>query len=414
MLNKLKNNRRNLQEVLITSLGQFLYLFQGLIQNKIFASYFETSVFGQWALLSSAYVFISMLPFTALEQGIYKEAIPARKNGQDRQLYSLIARVYSICFSIYTLVLVFLNIIQGESFFADGYLFLFLFYVFTEIFKNTYLVLDNAYRYRKRVLLIRLLDLLSRIIPYLLLFQIGLFSIKAVLIVLCLSNLLVLVFQRNYIKEIRLSIDKIATKKIFQNIVQFSAPLMVWAIFGWLQNMIGRWYLDMFLDLEAVAAYTILTSLSYFVPNMVYTVCNAYIMPLVFSRTEKLTRKELGKYLAILSGFFAVYFISIVLLGRWLIILLADPKYLSILDYLPITTLSAILYVLAMSSTIEIYRRGETRKLLVSSIVPGAAMATIGFVLIKEFQFQGVVINYVMGHIIYTVLTMMVVLRNID
>ncbi|HEM5174606.1 TPA: hypothetical protein U1315_002108 [Streptococcus suis] len=178
--------------------------------------------------------------------------------------------------------------------------------------------------------------------------------------------------------------------------------------------MIGRWYLDMFLDLEAVAAYTILTSLSYFVPNMVYTVCNAYIMPLVFSRTEKLTRKELGKYLAILSGFFAVYFISIVLLGRWLIILLADPKYLSILDYLPITTLSAILYVLAMSSTIEIYRRGETRKLLVSSIVPGAAMATIGFVLIKEFQFQGVVINYVMGHIIYTVLTMMVVLRNID
>lgn len=414
MLNKLKNNRRNLQEVLITSLGQFLYLFQGLIQNKIFASYFETSVFGQWALLSSAYVFISMLPFTALEQGIYKEAIPARKNGQDRQLYSLIAVVYSICFSIYTVVLVFLNIIQGESFFADGYLFLFLFYAFTEIFKNTYLVLDNAYRYRKRVLLIRLLDLLSRIIPYLLLFQIGLFSIKAVLIVLCLSNLLVLVFQRNYIKEIRLPIDKIATKEIFQNIVKFSAPLMVWAIFGWLQNMIGRWYLDMFLDLEAVAAYTILTSLSYFVPNMVYTVCNAYIMPLVFSRTEKLTRTELGKYLSILLGFFAVYFISIVLLGRWLIILLADPKYLSILGYLPITTLSAILYVLAMSSTIEIYRRGETRKLLVSSIVPGAAMATIGFILIKELHFQGVVINYVMGHIVYTVLTAIVVIRNID
>ncbi|HEL2355830.1 TPA: hypothetical protein TZN77_000038 [Streptococcus suis] len=414
MLNKLKNNRRNLQEVLITSLGQFLYLFQGLIQNKIFASYFETSVFGQWALLSSAYVFISMLPFTALEQGIYKEAIPARKNGQDRQLYSLIAVVYSICFSIYTVVLVFLNIIQGESFFADGYIFLFLFYAFTEIFKNTYLVLDNAYRYRKRVLLIRLLDLLSRIIPYLLLFQIGLFSIKAVLIVLCLSNLLVLVFQRNYIKEIRLPIDKIATKEIFQNIVKFSAPLMVWAIFGWLQNMIGRWYLDMFLDLEAVAAYTILTSLSYFVPNMVYTVCNAYIMPLVFSRTEKLTRTELGKYLSILLGFFAVYFISIVLLGRWLIILLADPKYLSILGYLPITTLSAILYVLAMSSTIEIYRRGETRKLLVSSIVPGAAMATIGFILIKELHFQGVVINYVMGHIVYTVLTAIVVIRNID
>ena len=110
MLNKLKNYKGNIQEVIITSLGQFLYLFQSLIQNKIFASYFETTVFGQWALLSSAYVFISMLPFTALEQGINKEATEVRKNGYDRQFYSVIALLYASCFSIYVVVLFFLKL----------------------------------------------------------------------------------------------------------------------------------------------------------------------------------------------------------------------------------------------------------------------------------------------------------------
>ena len=178
--------------------------------------------------------------------------------------------------------------------------------------------------------------------------------------------------------------------------------------------MIGRWYLGMFLNLEAVAAYTILTSLSYFVPNMVYTVCNAYIMPIVFASRNRLTKSYLVKYLSILAAGFSIYFVAILFLGRWLIILLADPKYLIILEYLPITTLSSIFYVLAMSSTLEIYRRGETKKLLLSSLLPGAFMATVGFLLIKEFQFQGVVLNYVLGHLIYVVLTSIVVVKNIE
>lgn len=414
MLNKLKNYKGNIQEVIITSLGQFLYLFQSLIQNKIFASYFETTVFGQWALLSSAYVFISMLPFTALEQGINKEATEVRKNGYDRQFYSVIALLYASCFSIYVVVLFFLNYLQKVDFFAHGYLSLFIIYTFTEIVKNTYLVLDNAYRNRKRVLYIRLVDLINRIVPYIVLFHLNLFSIKTVLIVLCLTNIFILFLQRNYLREIRFQIDKTIGKQLLMRIINFSSPLIIWAVFGWMQNMIGRWYLGMFLNLEAVAAYTILTSLSYFVPNMVYTVCNAYIMPIVFASRNRLTKSYLVKYLSILAAGFSIYFVAILFLGRWLIILLADPKYLIILEYLPITTLSSIFYVLAMSSTLEIYRRGETKKLLLSSLLPGAFMATVGFLLIKELQFQGVVLNYVLGHLIYVVLTTIVVVKNIE
>jgi len=138
---------------------------------------------------------------------------------------------------------------------------------------------------------------------------------------------------------------------------------MIWAIFGWMQNMILRWYLDALLDLEAVALYSVLTTLSFFVPNAIYTTLNAYVMPVVISKNYKFTRKSLLKYLLAVLAVLMVYFVLVCFGGKYMVLLLADAKYLAILKYLPITTLSSILYVIAMLSTIEIYRREKTKKL---------------------------------------------------
>lgn len=408
----IKKIKCNGSEFILTSLAQCIYLFQNVIQNKIFTTCFETSVFGQWSLLVSVYTLVSMLPFSAIDQGIYKVAHKCKESGKEAELCTTISVFYVLGFIIYSLIFSLMSGVQKQNFFAYGYGIPFALYVFTEIFKNTLLLLDNAFRKRKRVLFIRIFGISSRTILFLLFYYFNKFSIESVLWILVWTNFIILIMENNYWKKITIRVDIKECKSIIFSILSFSMPLMTWAIFGWMQNMISRWYLNVMLDLESVAMYSVLTTLSYFAPNAVYTVFNAYVMPIVFERNKAFTRKKLLRYLGLVGMLMMLYWILILIFGKYLILVLADTKYLMMTRYLPFTTFTAILYVLSMLSTVEIYRRGETKKLLVSTILPGLCMATIGYFLIKYYGFIGAVVNYMSGHIIYTILTSMIVFNK--
>ena len=417
LISKFKNAlKANGSEFLIVAVAQGLYLLQGLLQNKIFSSFFETSVFGTWSLVMSAYSLVSMLPFTAVEQGIYKVAYRCREEGNEKVLNTLLIFFYFSFFGIYSVIFFSVDIISGSSFFMHGYTLWFALYAFTEILKNTFLVLDNSYRKRKKILWIRLFGIASRTALFFALYFLGHFSIENVLIVLFATNLIILLFEFHYFKTMTLRFDPRKAKAIAKQVLGFSAPLLLWAIFGWMQNMISRWYLDALLDLEAVAEYSVLTTLSYFVPNAVYVIVNAYVMPIVFQSDRRFTRKSLLKFIGLVGLCLSVYVLFVVFFGRWLVVLLADGKYVGITRYLWLTTISASLYVLSMLSTVEIYRRGKTKKLIVSTILPGVFMASCGFFLIKYYGFFGAVLNYIAGHVLYIVLTSFVVFnkRNLD
>ncbi len=402
----------NGKEFFITGLGQCIYLLQNVVQNKLFTSYFATSVFGEWSLLVSVYTLISMLPFSAIDQGIYKLAYECKDKGNEQQLYSVISIVYAVGFGIYSSIFFGMAHIQRENFFANGYAVPFLLYAFSEIIKNSLLLVDNAFRYRTKVLGIRIFGISSRTVLFVLFYKLNIFSITNVLWILVITNIIILIMEKEYFRKITLKLDKDICKSIMHSIISFSAPLMTWAIFGWMQNMISRWYLNSVLDLESVAMYSVLTTLSYFVPNAIYTVVNAYIMPIVFEHNSAFSKSKLLKYLGCVGGVLFTYILFVTVIGKYLILFLTDDKYIRLTQYLPFTTLTASLYVLAMLSTVEIYRRGQTKKLIISTILPGLFMATVGYFLIKQWKFNGSIINYMLGHIIYAILTAMVVFNK--
>ena len=399
-------------EFIMTTIAQSLYLLQSVVQNKIFTSFFSTSVFGMWSLIVSAYTLVSMIPFSALDQGIYRTAFNSKKEGKDNQLYSMIAIFYFTGFLLYTFIFVWMNIIQGEKFFAYGYTVPFLLYSFSEILKNTYVILDNAYRNRKRVLIIRVFGFASRTILFLVFHHLGIFTLESVLWILFGTNLIILAYQNRFIRNITLKIDSKYCKQLGITIIKFSGPLLTWAVFGWMQNMISRWYLDALLDLESVAMYSVLTTLSFFVPNAVYTIINSYVMPIVFQDNRPFTRKSSLKYIGLVASPMMIYWLGVCFLGKYLILILTDTKYLDICKYLPLTTFTAVLYAIAMLSTVEIYRRGDTKRLIISTILPGLFMATVGYVLINKLGFTGAVVNYMSGHIIYVTLTFLVIFNK--
>lgn len=400
------------KEFIISSTAQFLYLFQTVIQNKIFTSCFSLEVFGEWSLLISAYTLISMLPFSALDQGIYRIADACKKQENEKKMYTMVSAIYFSGFAIYTIAFCIINFVQKDLFFANGYLFLFLIYAFSEILKNTYVIIDNSYRKRQRVLNTHVFGIVSRTILFLITYAIDKFTINSVLGIMIITNGIILLYQREYLFNIPSRINKEDWNAIGLPVLKFSAPLLTWAIFGWMQNMISRWYLDALLDKSTVAMYSVLTTISFFVPNAVYTILNAYVMPITFSNNKPYNYKSLLKYVGAVSALLMCYWLGVLFLGKYLVLLLADTKYLEICKYLPFTTLSSILYVVAMLSTIEIYRRGHTKKLIISTITPGLFMATVGFFLIRNNGMNGAVTNYMLGHIIYAAFTFCVVFNK--
>lgn len=402
----------NSNEMLLTIVAQMVYLLQGLLQNKIFTNFFSVAVFGEWSLLLSVYTLISMMPFSAFDQGILKVAHKYQEKDKERDFYTAISIVYIAGFFIYFFVFMVGKFIFGGEIFASRYLAWFLVYSFTEIYKNTFIFIDNAYRNRKRVFIIRISEFLCRITMMFYLQIMGIFTIESVLVLFICSNFLAYYFQRSLLMHVCITISWPNLKKIWKEIIPFSLPLLTWAIFGWMQNMISRWYLKGFLDYESVAMYSVLTSISYFVPNAVYSIVNAYVMPIAYSRSKGFNRKRLLQYLGVIVGVLSVYLLLIIFIGKNLLLLFTSRQYLAIYKYLPFTTLSSIIYIVAMLSTVEIYRSGKTEKLLVSTILPGTLMATIGYVLISKMGFAGAVINYMMGHYIYALFTFFIVFNK--
>ena len=399
-------------EFILTGLAQIVYMSQSLVQNKLFAVYFDTDGFGLWSLLVSVYSLISMLPFSATDQGVQRIAPGFKKDGREKSLYSMLLLTYAVFFSVYMCLGV-----GYHFFFSDNVsisVTLFLLYAFSEVLKNAYISIDNVYRNRKRVLYVRLIDFGSRFVFFLLLGFLHHFTINNVLIILVVTNIAVLLLLKEFWTLLELKIDKDLFKGFLKNVFRFAMPLMTWAIFSWMYNMIGRWYLDALVDKTGVAMYSMLMSISFFIPNAFYTIVATYIMPIVYSKEENLGKKRLGALLLLVFGVLLIYQLFICFLGKYLILILADSKYLPITGYLPYTTLSSIIYVVGMLSTVEVYRQGKTSKLLIPSIAPGIFMATAGYFLIKGFGLQGAIINHVAGQLIYCLLVAPVSYKSVN
>ena len=384
------------KEFLLSGVAQLIYMSQSLCQNKIFAVCFDTEGFGRWALLMSVY--------TALDQGIYSVANEYRVNGNDKSLFTKVSYTYLLIFFFYIIFSIFYVYLKPIP--VDISVSLFMLYTITEVLKNTYTLIDNAYRNRMRVMVLRIVDFVFRLFVFLFIAQIGYFTINNVLLTLIVTNLLAIAFLREYFPYFKLTLFREDYLYFYKSIFGFSLPLLAWALFGWLQNMIGRWYLNMHVDETGVALYTMLVSLSYFVPYAFYSVVSTYIMPIIYSKEHKLSAKFLFFVLMGSSIVLLAYLFCIILFGENLVLLLADNKYLEIVKYLPYTTASSILYILSMLSTVEIYRAKATKKLLVPTILPGLIMSTVGYYLIMRWHLFGAVVNYALGQILYSIIVL--------
>lgn len=408
MIKKVLSNK----ELLWTALYQASVLFGGLLLIKLLAVSLSKNDYGYYALITSISAFVLMMPFTAFMQGISRYlSIYIKKNKID-EFYTSIIFIFVSIVIFYLIISFILKYFISEDW-NEIYFFIVLF-IFSEVFKTLFYTINNANRKRKSVAISSILEFsMKSIIIYIShIYQI--IDISYTLLSLFFGNILatmILIYSNNssfsftYINKKNLEI-------YFSRIWIFSYPLLIWAIFGWLRDMSNRWYLDYFLDKEQVALFAMIGSIALIAPVALQGLIGSFFIPILYQKensqkgyTRKFLKIMLPSVLVIfLISFFITYFFK-----DFIVLLIVDEKYLEISWMLPWMFLVYSFYVLSMMSTYELFAHKQTKKLILSSVVPGIISLVCGYFLIKEYGINGALVNYAITYGSYSLFTFIVV-----
>ena len=193
-------------------------------------------------------------------------------------------------------------------------------------------------------------------------------------------------------------------KKVFIDITKYSLPLVLWGVFLWSQNMIGRWYIDIFLNKAEVANYSTMTSLALLPSTAIIAIVSQFIVPISYNREFENPGfiSKINKKLMVLS--IPIWIIVILLTyftKDFLIKFLLDAKYLNVSWSLPYLMIGTAIYTIGQISIYEIYFYKYPMKLLISNIFPGLFTLIFGYYLIKHYGFKGAIITNVFSFFLY-------------
>ncbi|MEZ9076146.1 polysaccharide biosynthesis C-terminal domain-containing protein [Vibrio cyclitrophicus] len=409
MKNKLKSLTTN-KEFYWTLLFQLTSLLGGILLMKLLAVSLSKKEYGFYAIITSMVAFVLMMPFTALLQGVGRYISIYKKKGQSLFFVNSVFILIVICAALYTILgVLFYSFYPFSVEWNDKFLAILVF-AMTEIFKVMFRAINNANRERKNIAVSVLIEFFLKITIILSVYMFFSINIIDVLLALIFANTasVIIMYGRN--KE-HISINFFSTKHFKVHVKRvwgFSYPLLIWGIFGWLRDMSNRWYLDYFLDKEHVALFSIIGAIALVAPFALQGIISSFCMPIIYQKENSqkgFTRNFLAILLPVLSIFFLISFVIVYFIKDFIVVLLADEKYLSISWMLPWMFLSYCLYVLSMISTYELFAHNQTKKLIFSSVLPGIIAFLGGYVLIKSYGINGALYNYMLTYISYALLT---------
>ena len=397
-------------EFLWTALGQTFIVLQSFIQTKILATSLTQGQYGEWVLVLSITVLVGMLPFTAVNEAVTSLSGSRERSNRSTDLFAQVFIIYSIIFLVWAVILTVLSAtLHGP---LSQHLPLFLAFTYTEVLRTASISHDNATRRRRRVALNRSWDLIARSVVLLLVASAHALDITTVLAVLASANSIGLLFSWRKLRAIS-NVNRRSLAQTFRSLVVFSWPLIIWALFGWLQNMLSRWYLVEWTSSEIVARFAVVVSTATFIPNFMYSVLASYLLPVLFGRGAPFPLRRYLRITAVFASILTAYVFATFLGARYMLLVLTDAKYVDLYSYIPWMSASASIFVLASLYGADLFRARKTRQLLVPSILPGVVALALGPLIIPRFNMIGAIGIFMLGQLVYSVLAVWVTTRHL-
>lgn len=396
------------KEAVITITAQLIQLIGGLVLIKLLSTELTKTDYAVYALLMSLVAFISTMPFTALAQG-YIRYVSIYSNKNQLQSFYVFTLITTIVILLFYLLVGFLtNVMFLEGTFWGEYFYLIAVLVFTEIFKITYRTFENAARNRVGFANSIIAEFFIKISVLLIAFNYWSAGIEAIIAAFIFANLVSILLVTRFKFLTHLQTTRRFNKVVLKRILIFSAPLIIWGLFGWSRDMSGRWILDIYTTKEQVAAFALMASIAMIGPGAVQSLIGAYLVPILYEKENHqtgYTRKVLIKLIPILLVGLVIATGLLVFIKNWVVMIIADEKYLEEAWMLPIMFFAYGLFVISMMSTYEIFAHKQTKLMLWPNVISGLVALVLGLLLTQYFGLHGMVIAFVVAYISYAIIT---------
>lgn len=398
-----------------TILAQGTQLIAGVLLVKILTSQLSLADYGLFALIMAVSAFVLTIPFTAIQQGFYRYRSVYNQKNRKGEFYSCMLLGVSLLIALYTALayLVLINIDLDKQWVNLFSLIAML--VISEVYKIFTRSIANADRQRK----IYAHSIITEfVIKCGLLLAISFLweamSITIILIVYASANLIsAVICIYPYIKTIS-SVNIKRFKIVWQRVLLFSSPLLLWAGFGWLRDMSMRWFLELYTNTEQVAIFTALSSIALMVPMIMQSVIGAYFIPIMYEQAKQgdKVKKQLKQLINSLLAIGLLLFILINLCSPLILELLTDHKYVQYAWALPWMFISYYLFCCGMINATSLLVDFKPEKLFIPNLLSGCIVLLSGLFVVEHYGLSAAIISYCISYGVFFISSYIAVLKN--
>lgn len=396
-------------EFSVVFLNQALFGLMPLVLLKLLSHYLTPALFGYYSLISSLIALMLALPFDSLSQGVIRK-VTSYADTQAKLLNFIISSLglYLFFVAFYLLAILIVASMPWLPKFWHDCLWIMFLYTCSQLFYSYLIAFFNGIRKRILSLILVLLILCANTLSLLVYFVYfrtdDLFVVFAVLTYssMAVSVVVFWFYFRNSFLVKHYQFDA----QIGRAIWRFSYPLVLMGVFIWLRNMLSRWLLDIFVDKEAVAVFSILSTLTIMVPTALQGILSNYYAPIFYAQEERqpgYTRaimKRLGYWFL---GFAVLSAIIVWCFDTQIVRLFSSSHYLAYAWMLSPMYFIFALYIISVFTTYIIFAEKRTRVLVLPNILLAGLSVISGFFLIKYYGLLGAFLNFIITYFIYAI-----------
>ncbi|GAB7562669.1 hypothetical protein LG202_07080 [Methylobacillus methanolivorans] len=381
---------------MIDALGSLMFL-------KLLAISITKADMGSYLLASSLLAVVLTASFSAFDQGLLR-------NIADYSKHTILPRRYSAMVTAYALLALTLGVIVslimtmgslGNS--LHTVLIPWVFWLACDAIKNLNLTVASGLRSRTLIAIATGVDYTSRILILSLLALYTSPSPTMIIGLLAVSSLaassVYLLGQRDLVARFSWTDIRIT----LHDSLTFCWPMIIWGLFGWLQNMSNRWLLDYFTDLSVVAEYGVLVSIASFPVTALLGVIVTYIVPILYERENKHQGSSLDAVVKVAVYCIPAFSMLVLAAGWWhkeLVSLLSAAEYAVHSHMLPWIVASASFSAICSILIYAIYAQRRISSLLLANTLPGIFSLAFGYGAVQEYQLDGAILTLILGHLV--------------
>ena len=384
-------------------LGRAIDAGGSLVFLKLLASTADKSAVGSY-MLAASYVAIALtLSFSALDQGLLRNVVEyQRQGGLGRRFSALLVTYAALSVPLSMAGLALLGLLDaGRSLLPVGIALSL--WLALEAIKNLCMNLSSGLRARLLIALASAVDYSCRI--GLLWFTARTESTNTAAILTLLATAAAAA-ALSYLAGHRALLARFRWHDVVETLndsIRFSWPMIVWGLFGWLQNMSNRWMLGHFAGLEVVAEYGVLVALATFPVTALLGVVVTYLVPILYEQESQhpgAARRQVARFA---WGLVPVCATMVVLAAVWhrdIVVSLTSEAYASHSQLLPWVMAAACASAVASVLTYSIYAQRKVSSLFLANIIPGLSSLGLGYFTVSHFQLVGAIATHILSNLI--------------